>query len=119
MTSRRGRTLLTMALLSCAGTGVLRAQDGATITGVVRTEAGQPLAAATVFLTQLNIGTQTREDGRYTLVVPAARAQGQTATLTARLIGYRAQSSEVTVSGAITRDFTLPLNPLKLGEVVI
>ena len=119
MTSRRGRTLLTMALLTCAGAGVLQAQDGATITGVVRNEAGQPLAAATVFLTQLGIGTQTREDGRYTLVVPTARAQGQTATLTARIIGYRPQSTEVTVSGSITRDFTLPLNPLQLGEVVI
>src|SRR5688500_9171346 len=95
MTSRRGRALLTMALLTCGGAGALHAQDGATITGVVRNEAGQPLAAATVFLTQLNIGTQTREDGRYTLVVPAARTLGQTATLTARIIGYRAQSSEI------------------------
>ena len=46
----------------------------ATITGIVRSEAGQPLAAVTVFLTGLGLGTQTREDGHYTIVVPAARS---------------------------------------------
>jgi TonB-linked SusC/RagA family outer membrane protein len=110
-----------MALSLLAGVGVTRlaAQDGATITGVVRNEAGQPLSAVTVFLTALSLGTQTREDGRYTLVVPVARATGQTSTLTARIIGYRPQSTEITISGTVTRDFTLPLNPLQLGEVVI
>ena len=119
MTSRIGRTLTAVALLAAMGAPPLLAQEGATITGIVRNESGQPLAAVTVFLTALGLGTQTREDGRYTIVVPPARATGQTSTLTARIIGYRQQTTDVTVSGTVTRDFTLPLNPLQLGEVVI
>ena len=119
MTSRIGRTLTALSLLTTLGAPPLLAQDGATITGIVRNESGQPLPAATVFLTALALGTQTREDGRYTIVVPAARATGQTSTLTARIIGYRQQTATVTVTGTVTQDFTLPLNPLQLGEVVI
>jgi TonB-linked SusC/RagA family outer membrane protein len=68
----------------------------------------------------MGIGTVTREDGRYTLVVPAARANGQTATLVARLIGYKSVAAPVTLGNApITHDFVLPANPLRLGEIVI
>ncbi|HEU4643263.1 MAG TPA: SusC/RagA family TonB-linked outer membrane protein, partial [Gemmatimonadaceae bacterium] len=41
-------------------------------------------------------------------------------TLTARLIGFKAQSAQITLSaGTITHDFVLAANPLKLGEVVV
>lgn len=97
-----------------------QAQDGATISGRVATQAGLPLQAASVFIEELNIGTLTREDGRYTFLVPAARVQGQTVTLTARLVGYRAQSVPITLqAGLIERDFTLEDTPLRLGEVVV
>ena len=96
------------------------AQEQTTITGTVRSEAGAPLPQATVVIEGMGIGVTTRENGEYTLVVPAARAQGQDVTVTARLIGYRARSVQVTLRpGAITQDFALTTNPMQLGEVVI
>ena len=61
--------------------GWASAQEAATITGTVRSDAGQPLQLATVFVEGLGIGTTTRENGEYTLTVPAARVQGQAVTL--------------------------------------
>ncbi|HJU68503.1 MAG TPA: SusC/RagA family TonB-linked outer membrane protein [Gemmatimonadaceae bacterium] len=95
-------------------------QDGATVSGRVTTEAGAPLASASVFIDGLNIGALTREDGVYSFVVPAARVQGQAATLTARLLGYKASTVPITLAaGTITQDFRLAPNPLRLGEVVV
>ncbi|HEX6632209.1 MAG TPA: SusC/RagA family TonB-linked outer membrane protein, partial [Gemmatimonadaceae bacterium] len=57
---------------------------------------------------------------RYTFTVPAARVSGQTVTVTARLVGYLPASAQITLrGGAITQDFTLSANPLRLGEVVV
>nr|MBA3672238.1 SusC/RagA family TonB-linked outer membrane protein [Gemmatimonadaceae bacterium] len=84
-------------------------------------ESGQRVPNATVFLEGMQMGTQTNEQGRYTFIVPAARANGQTVTLKARAIGYRSSSAQVTLTSgtAINRDFTLPVNPLQLGEIVV
>ena len=110
-------------LLAVAGALVLPAvaQAQATISGRVTAEGGNPVVGASVFLEGLQIGAQTTEEGRYNILVPAARATGQTAQLTVRSIGYRPISQPVTLtSGAtITRDFTLVVNPLRLGEVVV
>src|SRR5687768_18143654 len=96
------------------------AQDGATLTGRVTSEAGAPLASASVFIDGLNIGALTREDGTYSFVVPAARVQNQAAMLSARLLGYKAATVPITLSaGTITQDFRLAPNPLRLGEVVV
>jgi TonB-dependent SusC/RagA subfamily outer membrane receptor len=95
------------------------AQQGATISGKVTSEAGTPLASVSVFIEGMNLGTITRDDGAYTIAVPAARATGQQATLTARLIGYKSESAPITLSGNVTHDFVLAANPLRLGEVVV
>jgi TonB-linked SusC/RagA family outer membrane protein len=109
-----------VALLLVAG--VVHAQGGdVTITGRVTNEAGAPLAGVNVFLEGMNIGTQTGDDGRYSFVVGANRASGQTATLTARVIGYASRSTQVTLTQGetLTQDFVLAANPLRLGEVVV
>jgi len=73
-----------------------------------------------VTIPELGVGAITRDDGRYSITVPGARVTGQTVTLTARRIGYRAQSVRVTLNpGAIAQDITLAANPLQLGEVVV
>lgn len=96
------------------------AQGGTTITGQVTTEAGTPIGSVNVFLEGMGIGGLTGQDGRYSFTVPAARATGQQVTITARLIGYRAQSFKVTLAaGTITQNFSLGANPLRLGEVVV
>ena len=92
----------------------------ATITGSVRSEGGDPLAYATVVVERLNAGAQTNNSGTYTIVVPGARAEGQTVTLTAKLVGYKPQSQTfVLTPGTVTKDFRMDKNPLLLGEVVV
>jgi TonB-linked SusC/RagA family outer membrane protein len=99
---------------------LLVAQQPAAITGRVGGAAGRALANATVSLTQLQLGGTTREDGRYTILVPANRVSGQTVTLTARAINYKPESATITLTeGQITQDFTLAVNPLQLGELVV
>ncbi len=98
----------------------LAAQQGTTITGTVTTQAGVPLAIATVSIDTLSIMTTTDDDGRYTIVVPAARVSGQSVTILARQIGYRPVRNRITLNAAnITQNFALALNPLRLGEVII
>src|SRR5690348_7694042 len=62
----------------------------------------------------------TKDNGVYTMLVPAARVEGQQVTLLARLVGYRARTDTISLtSGIITHDFTLAMNPLQLGEIVV
>jgi TonB-linked SusC/RagA family outer membrane protein len=98
----------------------LPAQDGsAVITGLVASEQGRPLAGATVFIVELNAGTQANDAGRYRLVVVPARVRGQTATLTARLIGHKPQSRTITLAaGEQAVDFSLVQDVTRLEEVV-
>lgn len=99
---------------------LLSAQQGATITGVVRTEAGAPLPSAAVVIEGTSIGTQTREDGTYSISVPSVAVTGRTATLIARRIGYRQGSATVTLAaGTIRQDFTLAATATTLAEVVV
>jgi TonB-linked SusC/RagA family outer membrane protein len=91
-----------------------------TISGRVSSEGGLPLANASVFLQGLNVGTMTKEGGTYSFTVPAANVKGQTATLSARLIGYKASTVEITLSpGNITHDFVLPANAVQLEGLVV
>jgi TonB-linked SusC/RagA family outer membrane protein len=114
------RRLLWVASALAALPAWAGAQQSATFSGRVTGEAGNPLANATVFITSLGVGSQTGADGRYAFTVPAARVSGQPVTLSARAIGYRQSNAQVTLSaGTITHDFTLDINPLRLGEVIV
>jgi TonB-linked SusC/RagA family outer membrane protein len=97
------------------------AQAQVTISGQVLGDNGSRLSNASVFLEGMQLGAQTNDLGHYSFVVPAARATGQRATLTARAIGHRAVSTPVTLRSGTTiaHDFTLTVNPFQLGEVVI
>jgi len=119
MVSKLRQTGALLAFLTLAATAA--SAQGVTITGLVTSDAGTPLASASVILDGLSIGTITRDDGRYTIAVPAARANGQPASLVARLIGYKSVSFPVTLTAGtpITHDFVLGTNPLRLGEIVI
>ncbi len=98
----------------------LAAQQPAVISGQVNGDNGRPLPGATVGIAQLGLGATTRDDGRYTILVPANRVSGQQVQLTARAINYKPLAVSVTLTeGQITQDFTLVANPLQLGEVVV
>jgi TonB-linked SusC/RagA family outer membrane protein len=99
------------------------AQDrGVTISGrVTGAESGAALSAANVSIPDLNLAVPVGQDGRYRLVVPAARVQGQSVNLVARMIGYQASTVPVRLNAGETleRDFSLRQDPLRLQEVVV
>ena len=99
---------------------VAQQQEPASITGRVRNQDGVPLAYVDIRIPELNAGVITRDNGVYTIVIPAARVTGQRVTITARVLGYKSQSAEITLRpGSITQDFALVANPLQIGEVVV
>ena len=114
------RTFAVAACVLASLPTLTQAQQPATITGRVTAESGQPLSGATVFLEGSSVGSTTDENGRYSFQVPGARVSGQTARVTARRIGYTANTVTVTLSpGEIQQNFQLGANPLQLGEVVV
>ena len=99
---------------------VASAQGSATVSGRVTSDAGQPLQFASVSIVALSVGGQTDANGRFTFAVAGGRALGQTVQLSVRALGYRPGSKPITLApGAITENFTLVANPLRLGEVVV
>ncbi len=114
------RFLFFTALLAVSGT-VASAQAPVTISGTVTSDAGVPLPSVNVLIPGLNFGTQADDAGHYSFTVPASRANGQTATLVARVIGYSAKSISVTLSPGqnLVENFVLTVNPLRLGDVLV
>src|SRR5262245_28179863 len=113
--------LFTVFLAAVVAAPGAMAQQGATVTGrVTAAEGGSPVAFASVVLAGMGLGASTREDGVFSIAVPAARVTNQRIDVTVRAIGYQASSQQVTLSsGTVTVNFTLTVNPLRLGEVVV
>ncbi len=98
----------------------VQAQEAVTLTGLVTEEGGRPLDGATVFVTELNQGATTNAQGRYTMVVPAARVRGQEVTISARFIGYTQVSRRITLSGSsVETNFELKQDVNRLSQVVV
>ncbi len=113
--------LFTVFLAAAVAAPGAMAQQGATVTGkVTATEGGAPVGFASVVLSGMGLGATTREDGVYSISVPAARVSNQRIDVTVRAIGYQSATQQVTLSsGTVTANFTLTVNPLRLGEVVV
>src|SRR5882724_12057844 len=94
-------------------------QQPVTLTGKVTNAAGLPLGQATVLVRDLNVGATTRPDGSYTLAVPGARVPPGPVTVVARAVGFKPVTARLSLRGAVRQDFTLPENPLQLGEIVV
>src|SRR5438067_4535990 len=112
--------LLLAAAVCAARPNWAAAQEPVTLSGRV-TAAGAPVGYAEVIIPSLGLGANTRDDGRYAIVIPSARAQaGQTIALVARRLGYKPATVQVTLhAGVVEQDFALAPNPLQLGEVVV
>ena len=120
LSGRARQLLLVLAAALALLPAVAGAQQPATLTGKVTSDNGQPLASAGVIIEQLSAGAVTRPDGSYTILIPGARVPSGPVTVTARLVGYKARSAQVDLSGgSVTQDFALPDNPLQLGEIVV
>jgi TonB-linked SusC/RagA family outer membrane protein len=114
----RQALITTVALLGVIGSAA--AQQPTVITGHVNRDDGTPLGGASVSIPSLGIGTTSRSDGSFGLAVPSGQAQGETVAVTARAIGFKPQTVQITLTeGAIAQDFGLATNPLQLGEVVV
>jgi TonB-linked SusC/RagA family outer membrane protein len=117
----RAVPLRVLAALAFVGLlpATLAAQQGTTVSGVVTGAAGEPLPAVNVAIPSLSVGAVTNDAGKYSFVVPTAKASG-THTLTARRIGLQAKSVQVTLGGAsITQDFILQQAVSQLEGVVV
>jgi TonB-linked SusC/RagA family outer membrane protein len=97
------------------------AQEPVTLSGRVTAAGGVPIGDAEVVIPSLGLGATTRDDGRYAIVVPGARAGvGQTISLLARRLGYKPVTAQITLApGIVEHDFVLAPNPLQLGEIVV
>ena len=94
------------------------AQQGGTVTGrVLDSQSGLPLAAVQVFISALDLGGLTQQNGRYLLQnVPAG-----THTLTVARIGYRTTEAQVSVGGGQTveQNFGMTEEALQLDEIIV
>src|SRR6266566_8212590 len=97
------------------------AQEPVTLSGKVTTAGGVPVGDAEIVISAMGLGAVTRDYGRYSIVIPGARATpGQSVTLLVRRLGYKPVSAQVTLApGVVEHDFSLAPNPLQLGEVVV
>jgi TonB-linked SusC/RagA family outer membrane protein len=118
--SSAGILLTTLFLLMgvCLVAEPAEAQQTGTIAGqVASAQGGQPLSAAQVFISDLDIGVLTQANGRFIMVnVPPG-----THTVTAERIGYRVATAQVTISAGqtVVENFLLTEEALQLDEVIV
>ena len=110
-TMRSWKIFLALGLVAAVP---LRGQDTGRLTGIVRNEAGQPIASASVVLQGRGIGTSTAADGRYLLVAPAGSQ-----TVVATLVGYgnATQRVNVVAGQTVTADFQLSVRAVQLEGI--
>jgi TonB-linked SusC/RagA family outer membrane protein len=102
---------------TCLMAAPAEAQTGSIAGQVSSAQGGQPLAAAQVYISGLDIGVLTQANGRFVLInIPAG-----THRVTAERIGYQVATAEVTVAAGTTvvRNFTLSEEALQLDEVIV
>ena len=112
-----GAAIVALALAPAAA----QAQTATTVAGTVTSETGVPLGFASVSIPSLGLGGQTNAQGRFSFLVPSARALGRTVEVTARLVGFLPGTAQLTLTpgGSLTQNFRLTTNTLKLTEVVV
>jgi TonB-linked SusC/RagA family outer membrane protein len=95
-------------------------QQGATITGRVTSEFGQPIDQANVYINELTISVGTNAQGAFTITIPAARVSGQAMNLRVRAIGYQPGVVPIRITaGSQTQNFELKQDVNRLNEVVV
>jgi TonB-linked SusC/RagA family outer membrane protein len=108
------------ACLILIGAKAQAQEQNAVLTGRVTSESGTPIAAANVYITEMNISARTNEEGRYTITIPAARVTGQAVVLRVRSVTFVPQSRNITLTaGTQTFDFALANDFTRLTDVVV
>ncbi|MGH2567162.1 MAG: carboxypeptidase-like regulatory domain-containing protein, partial [Bacteroidota bacterium] len=115
---RRVTTFLMCLLFAVMVPAALFAQSG-TVAGKVTTTAGDPLPGANVVVltTGLMLGAAADANGNFTITAVPAGPQ----KITARFVGYRSDTKEITVAVARITEVNFVLAPtvLQLDEVVV
>jgi TonB-linked SusC/RagA family outer membrane protein len=116
----RPRTVVVAVLAFFLTRATTALAQGATLSGIITSETGQPLENANAYITELNISVATNAQGRYNIVIAAERVRGQNVVLRARAIGHLAQERPIVLrAGAQTNDFQLKRDINRLQEVVV
>jgi TonB-linked SusC/RagA family outer membrane protein len=113
----RSRALGGFAALTIFWASGLAAQTGSIAGRVIDAQNGQTIPAAQVFISDLDIGVLTQQNGSYILLnVPAGQR-----TVTVQRIGYREVEQTVTVTAGETTvlDFRISEEALQLDEIII
>jgi hypothetical protein len=93
-----------LALLALAP----RASAQMTVSGQVRSAAGQPVQGASVSIAALNVSARTDASGQYHFIIRATQVMGQTVSITARHGRFGSQTVQVRLTGgALTQNFAL------------
>ena len=111
---RTASLALTLAFLLIPAS--VLAQTG-TVTGMVQSADGQPMASVQVSVVGTDLGTFSGNDGAFTIGnVPAGQQQ-----VRAQIIGYRASTQTVTVpaDGSVSVNFMLRASAVALDEIIV
>src|SRR5437899_811713 len=114
------RSILTIGLVLLGLIpAVANAQQATTVSGQVKTSVGgTPLFGAIVSVPSLRVNAATDAQGRYQLVIPAGTSGP--VTLTAKLIGFKTQSVQITPTGpAVQQDIALEEGAIELESKVV
>ncbi len=99
---------------------VILGQESTRIIGIVTDINNSPLPGANVFISDLNFGAATDENGKYEFTVPSDQSNNQTVDMTAKYVGYKPQTVSVTLRGGnIEQNFTLEEDVFQSEEVVV
>src|SRR5687767_6163233 len=108
-----------VAALAFVDASLLAAQQ-AVINGRVTSAAGDALGGANVAVSGTDAVGSASATGTYTITIPAQNVRGQTATVTARFIGYKPATRTITLrAGTQEVNFSLERDPFRLEEVVV
>ncbi len=114
------RSILTIGLVLLGLIpAVANAQVATTVSGQVKTSVGgTPLYGVIVSIPSLRVSAATDAQGRYQLVIPAGTSGP--VTLSARLIGFKTQSVQITPSGAsVQQDIALEEGAIELESKIV
>ena len=84
------------------------------VSGVVASESGDPLAGANVVVEGTEMGAASSEDGSYSIKLDVGSY-----TITASVIGYQSSAKSVDVSGDVTLDFSLSISAVGMSALEV
>ncbi|WP_188563067.1 carboxypeptidase-like regulatory domain-containing protein [Hymenobacter frigidus] len=112
--------IITMGMVSSQPAVLLPAAAPLVLRGVITDwTSNQTLPGVTVLLTGTTIGTSTRADGTFKLMVPLELAGATGLNITVSSVGYVTQEHQLATAGISQQRFQLQPDTRMLGEVVI